>query len=1112
GYSEDSDYTSDLNYPVGGQGANSSASQFRTAANQLATPQRSLETSRENSYERDDYQVPSTVGCRLTANSYSNYMSRGHTPRYDEPYPGNGPPQRYNSTMHQQYNTAETSEPLSYNSRPKGYKGYSQDGWYSEGYDYPNNKIDDTRICSDTEYYPSTTSSKIRGKELLLFDNILGRPSLERQTTLYDEQQMHYGNSDVYPNDTRIGKMSAIYPECQTDIIHDDYYNSIINYVYQDERYGQDDEDRQWDSGGKWYLDPNIHQENKRNRKSLPQRPASSIGINRSNHRPIVTRQRSYESEELDYSGSNLSQKRKTLQDHSMPRQDGRITGKKLPPTPMKPSNIIQNRKPISLPATPGRQLPRTRTPPSISTAVDKNYYKSNYNEDYNYAYQESQDNLQQSISQYSDNIYSTQVMSTTTTTNLFNTSNEPEIDDEVYSETQNIKNNTYHTNYITQSQQNYSTLKSAYDVNNQQSQQYIENSYSTSYEQASIQQDQNQQQEGQSIYHDQTSIYQNDTYPIVNEIENYENVPDELMIDDKNYKNTYEKDYQDSYSESLQQDQFPESYEDLYKNENYHDEQNGTVAFSDYNVTTTTANYDQKSIAISVYNQQQQLQQYDNNTYQTNEELSLNSQDDYQLQHRENDLNQQNIYTNYDDEYTDDYHDQYQDGDSYQEVPELSITTPKGQTKINGYQSSESEYFYLSQDELIDANSSKDRRKKLAKRDINPLLQQNTDSLESRDDELKDSFETAVSSGGSSQVRKGFSEYSTAGESSPIPATSIDSPMTVTVTSAQYYVNISDNVVSSVSSNITTTAMIHTAMMTNGKRQLARNESYVDDDDDVDIDSEHKMMIQDRNRVQQPQQQTEILNEKEHSAVDVSHNIIQRKDSQLSNRSQINLQSTPSLHQQQQQQAKLSRGDSYVDDNFEGLDGDSGSGGSRRESYQGSATTLGRTDSFQKRELTRGGSIYGHSYSTPQPISRAESYQRGYFKDQDSINDEEIVLSNTINGEYKMRDETLERYERGEEALARGSRENSLVEPYKSTPPMSLSASPRGSITKQTSLDESVQMDTPPRSPPEPLPDEDLLDIVGAPPIPTQLKERPEMTAKQRWHWAYNKIIMQLN
>lgn len=70
GYSEDSDYTSDLNYPVGGQGANSSASQFRTAANQLATPQRSLETSRENSYERDDHQVLNNFNLFKVIKSY----------------------------------------------------------------------------------------------------------------------------------------------------------------------------------------------------------------------------------------------------------------------------------------------------------------------------------------------------------------------------------------------------------------------------------------------------------------------------------------------------------------------------------------------------------------------------------------------------------------------------------------------------------------------------------------------------------------------------------------------------------------------------------------------------------------------------------------------------------------------------------------------------------------------------------------------------------------------------------------------------------------------------------------------------------------------------------
>ncbi|KAL4711010.1 hypothetical protein ACJJTC_017975, partial [Scirpophaga incertulas] len=56
GYSEDSDYTSDLNFPVG-QHANCSASQFRSAAHQMHTPQRSLEVSRENSYEREEYHI-----------------------------------------------------------------------------------------------------------------------------------------------------------------------------------------------------------------------------------------------------------------------------------------------------------------------------------------------------------------------------------------------------------------------------------------------------------------------------------------------------------------------------------------------------------------------------------------------------------------------------------------------------------------------------------------------------------------------------------------------------------------------------------------------------------------------------------------------------------------------------------------------------------------------------------------------------------------------------------------------------------------------------------------------------------------------------------------------
>lgn len=46
---------------------------------------------------------------------------------------------------------------------------YSQDGWYSEGYDYQGVRVDDSRIYSDTEYYPTTATipSKRKGKILI---------------------------------------------------------------------------------------------------------------------------------------------------------------------------------------------------------------------------------------------------------------------------------------------------------------------------------------------------------------------------------------------------------------------------------------------------------------------------------------------------------------------------------------------------------------------------------------------------------------------------------------------------------------------------------------------------------------------------------------------------------------------------------------------------------------------------------------------------------------------------------------------------------------------------------------------------------------------------------
>lgn len=108
--SEDSDYTSDINYPVG-QHPNSSASQFLSVANQMSTPQRSLETSRENSYERED---SVQYGVDGPLDSYGPASDRGY---YDDTYENN---KRNEGRSH----TGGFEDDLYYNSRPNNRKDY----------------------------------------------------------------------------------------------------------------------------------------------------------------------------------------------------------------------------------------------------------------------------------------------------------------------------------------------------------------------------------------------------------------------------------------------------------------------------------------------------------------------------------------------------------------------------------------------------------------------------------------------------------------------------------------------------------------------------------------------------------------------------------------------------------------------------------------------------------------------------------------------------------------------------------------------------------------------------------------------------------------------------
>ena len=123
--SEDSDYTSDI-YPVGGQVPNSSFSQYLGVGSQnLATPQRSLETSRENSSERDDYQYPTSTASNSAYDrvSYNNAYNTAYSGAQDYTIEYDKSIHDYGEEEIENYYDAVESD-LSYNSRPNNRKDY----------------------------------------------------------------------------------------------------------------------------------------------------------------------------------------------------------------------------------------------------------------------------------------------------------------------------------------------------------------------------------------------------------------------------------------------------------------------------------------------------------------------------------------------------------------------------------------------------------------------------------------------------------------------------------------------------------------------------------------------------------------------------------------------------------------------------------------------------------------------------------------------------------------------------------------------------------------------------------------------------------------------------
>ncbi|XP_050429700.1 protein unc-13 homolog B isoform X4 [Adelges cooleyi] len=229
GNSEDSDYTSDFNYPICQQQANSSASQFRNLAGQL---------------ERSPTSSPEHLSNAKNAGvSQHLYDAQGYEDR------------------------RVPDEELYYNSRPSNYKDHKRrkndlkletGEWYDEG--SPTTLQDQDQFGSSSRHSCKKHISKNQQRK----SNRNRRSSLERQTSVYRPPYYddYYDNGDQYePYDNKQNvQEEQVIPYGSSKYYSDgpagDMYSSYDNsYSYANQK----EEDSQWDGGGvtgEYYYSP----------------------------------------------------------------------------------------------------------------------------------------------------------------------------------------------------------------------------------------------------------------------------------------------------------------------------------------------------------------------------------------------------------------------------------------------------------------------------------------------------------------------------------------------------------------------------------------------------------------------------------------------------------------------------------------------------------------------------------------------------------------------------------------------------------------------------------------------------------------------------------------
>lgn len=392
-------------------------------------------------------------------------------------------------------------------------------------------------------------------------------------------------------------------------------------------------------------------------------------------------------------------------------------------------------------------------------------------------------------------------------------------------------------------------------------------------------------------------------------------------------------------------------------------------------------------------------------------------------------------------------------------------------------YSAQESTTQYVEPDYYIDNTQVSQRRKLLSKRDNSPLLQQNTDSLESRDDDLKDSFDTAVSSISSSLYQHKRNAY---------PDYSAPDDNTSTITSTMHVDDLTKTITTVATTVTTTTTII----------QSQYNRDQIDSPQAVDtqlanhtinvapsqINNTQTVPIKNTNTVRGYLQQQETIDNTYYQHLEPE--IIYETEEYSEKGSEHYLDNHESI-------------DSYTEEN--GYSNDVNGDFNNKAINRDSPASVIHVERYDDEQSLRRGSSQITVVDPYHPSLQRQNVDN--YNNTSSSRRASLELYRAQSPSRLVQNDVYQTLPTNDDYELTPARKPSVIDTYQTIP------------NRRTSIRHTTNEHQDSLNHHEVSNEEDLTEKKSVSFEEEEDKApRPKITAQQRWLWAYNKIIMQLN